>query len=94
MVKDGCGNIFRVSKKDSRYINGEFVSIVKGKVMVKDKEGNNFFCFKDDPRYINGDLKSVNSGKIGITNGIINKKIQNIEEIPEGFWRGRTSIKH
>lgn len=36
------------------------------------------------------DVKNSQYGTIWITDGTINKKIKNVDDIPNGFWRGRS----
>lgn len=57
-VKDEKGNIFSISRDDSRFISKEVVPIATGCVTVKDSEGNVFRVPKNDPRYVSGELIS------------------------------------
>ena len=89
VVKDKNGNLFRVSVEDPRYISGELTHPSKGRVLVKDSLGNKLSCCKDDPRYISGELVGINKGLMYITNGIVNKKINKNDPIPNGFKKGK-----
>ena len=64
VTKDIHGTIFYVSVNDPRYLSGELVSIIKGKVVVVNKDGIISQVDKDDPRYLSGELVSINVGKI------------------------------
>jgi hypothetical protein len=92
-VRDNNGNHFRVNTDDKRLQTGEILPQTVGYVSVKDSNGKTFQVSKDDPRLKNGELVGVNSGKIYITNGIINTLIKKNEEMPKGFWKGRTLFK-
>ena len=64
VTKDINGTIFYVSVNDPRYLLGELVSIIKGKVVVINNEGIISQVDKDDPRYLSGELISINVGKV------------------------------
>jgi len=64
-VKDKDNNILIVKVNDPRYLNGELVGIIKGKINVKDKNGKYFQVNKDDPRYLSGKLTGHHKGLIG-----------------------------
>lgn len=55
-VRDKDGNTFQVSIYDPRYLSGELLGIMKGKVSVKDQLGNTMSVSVNDPRYISGEL--------------------------------------
>ena len=63
-VKDKDGNYFRCSKYDPKYLNGEYISVSKNKLLVKDKNDNVYYIDKNDPRYISGELIPYSVGKI------------------------------
>ena len=62
VVKDAHGNTLRVSSDDPRYLQGDFVSIHKGRVMVRDIYGKCFKVSIDDPRYLSGELQPNTKG--------------------------------
>ncbi len=41
-VKDRDGNTFSIYKNDPRYLSGELVHVINGRLIVKDKHGNTF----------------------------------------------------
>ena len=55
-----------VSKNDSKYIDGNYISINKGKVVVHDKCGKRFQVDVNDERYLSGELVSINKGKVAV----------------------------
>jgi len=61
-VKDKDGNKFLVSTGDTRFKNGEVVSVIKGTTIVKDEEGNKFRVPIEDNRFLSGKLKSFSKG--------------------------------
>ena len=56
-----------VSKNDSKYIDGNYISINKGKVVVHDKCGKRFQVDVNDERYLSGELVSINKGKVVVS---------------------------
>ena len=74
VVKDSNNNTLSVNKNDPRYLSGQLVGVTRG---IKYPPGHQ--------------LGSKNSqyGTIWITNGTQNKKINNNNTIPEGWYRGR-----
>ena len=58
-VIDKNGNTFKVFASDDRYINGEFISVSKGKITVKDVYDNKYRVSIDDPRYKSGEFVTV-----------------------------------
>ncbi len=65
-VKDKAGNISRVKLDDPRYLNGELVSIAKGKIRVKDLKGKTYQVSINDPRYLNGELIAWSKGMVTV----------------------------
>lgn len=61
-VKDKSGNTLQVTVDDPRFLNGEFISIHKGRFLVQDVDGNKMKVTNDDPRLKTGELVSVNAG--------------------------------
>ena len=56
-VTDTSGNMFSVSNKDSRYLNGELKLVSDNTIIgAFDKQWNHYLIKKDDPRYIAGEL--------------------------------------
>jgi len=63
-VKDLSGNTFNVLLDDPRYLSGELVPILTGKVIVFDSNGIGSRVFKTDPRYLSGELIHSTTGTV------------------------------
>ena len=83
-AKDKNDNFFYIYNDDPRYLSGELVSIINGKLNVKDKDGNTFRIDKDDPRYLSGEL-------VGCAKGI--KFKQNINSSFKGKKHSKETLK-
>lgn len=71
-VTDNDGNMFSVSNKDNRYLNGELKLVANTSIMgVFDKQWNHYLIKKDDPRYIAGELIKSTSYWIIVDNVIM-----------------------
>jgi hypothetical protein len=101
LVKDTeTGKIFWVDKNDENLLNGKyskntgFGHKTKNTMPVYDKNGSCIRVNKDDPRIKTGELipqaKYASIDTFWCTNGIINKRIKNNENIPESFYKGMT----
>lgn len=66
VLKDKDGNYIRVKITDSRYKNGELISMTTNKVTVIDANGNTFQVSKTDPRYLSDELKHISIGMIHV----------------------------
>lgn len=83
-VKDKNGNVFSTSKSDPRYISGELVGVFKNRThSIKSRQKMSEY---HKLHHSNQGEKNSQYNTKWITNGIINKKIKNNEELPEG-WR-------
>lgn len=81
-VIDENGNTFNILKSDTRWVNGELVSVNKGRVNVKDGNGINHCVSVDDPRYLSGELipltkgyKHTNQTKLNMSKSQSGKKL-------------------
>lgn len=63
IVKDKEGNIEFVDINDERYLNGEFVGIMKDRVTVKDGKGNTLSVSVNDEKYKSGEYVHHTKGK-------------------------------
>jgi len=68
LVKNKFGKCFRVDINDINYLNGEYETPNKGKIMTTDGKGNFYRIYKNDERYISGELFSVLKNKTLVIN--------------------------
>lgn len=96
IVKDECGNNFRISKDDPNFLNGHYKSAFSGYFRAKDKDGNVYYINENDERYLKNELIKIpnyfsnkvlvidNSGKCFATEKD-NIDLNNLKP----FWKGR-----
>jgi len=68
VVKDKDGNTFEIETTNEKYINGEYISVHKGKTSYKDKNGNIIYTDINDERIFNGELVGNTKNKILVKN--------------------------
>ena len=64
VVVDKDGNHFSINTDNDKFINGEYISINKGKTTYIDKFGNYIYTSIDDDRVLSGELISPQKGKV------------------------------
>ena len=73
MVRDGQGNVYRVSKNDAKWVARELVGVTKGKATVKDAAGNILKIDVDDPRIKSGELVGTTKGMAMVKDSLGNR---------------------
>jgi hypothetical protein len=90
-VKNDVGDRLLIDKSDIRYINGEFKSVHKGKILAKDIDGNIMYVSEEEFKRLK--LTGINKGKIGGEDNPNSKIIHIFNELSEVVFKCNGNFK-
>jgi hypothetical protein len=90
-VKNDVGDRFLIDKSDIRYINGEFKSVHKGKILAKDIDGNIMYVSEEEFKRLK--LTGINKGKISGEDNPNSKIIHIFNELNEVVFKCNGNFK-
>ena len=65
-IRDKDGNTHQVHITDPKYLSGEYVPILTGKVPVRDSRGNTFLAYTNDSRFLSGELVAISKDRVTV----------------------------